>query len=70
VATLVLTLARETGWTEEHILWKVPLTRALQYYHGALWYNGAHTVAPLEDARKVFDRVAQLLSKDEDLCDE
>lgn len=62
----MLTLARETGWTEEHILWRVPLTRALQYYHGALFYHGAQTVPPVEDARQIFERMAELLPKDED----
>jgi hypothetical protein len=37
-------LARETGWQEDYILRRLPLARALRYYHAALWAAGAWTV--------------------------
>jgi len=33
-----------TGWAEEFILWRLPLSRGLQYQHAALYANGARTV--------------------------
>jgi hypothetical protein len=48
---MVFALAQNTGWTEEHILWEVPLSRALQYWHAWLYASGIWTVpksAPLE----------------------
>lgn len=39
-------LARETGWKERFIVWELPLSRALGYYHAALRAEGAWTVAP------------------------
>lgn len=44
-AGLILTLADKTGWTEDAIL-DLPMTRALAYYHAALWAAGAWTVRP------------------------
>lgn len=37
-------LAEKTGWTEDFLLWELPLSRALQYYHCALRASGAWTV--------------------------
>lgn len=37
-------LAKETGWSEAFILWELPLSRALGYYHAALRDRGVWTV--------------------------
>jgi hypothetical protein len=37
-------LAKETGWSEAFILWDLPLSRALGYYHAALRERGLWTV--------------------------
>jgi hypothetical protein len=42
----VFTLAEKTGWPEQHILWELPLHRAIAYQHCALWQSGAWTVRP------------------------
>ncbi len=44
VASYVVGLAMNTGWTEEFILWDLPLSRGLQYQHAILYANGAKTV--------------------------
>jgi hypothetical protein len=44
VASYVIGLAMNTGWTEDFILWQLPLSRGLQYQHAALYANGAKTV--------------------------
>ena len=44
-------LAKETGWSEEFILWKLPLSRALQYYHCALQSANLWTLEPVTAAR-------------------
>lgn len=46
MASFVLTLARETGWTEQFILYDLPLSRALQYRHAILRAAGYWTLAP------------------------
>jgi len=43
---LLASLAKEFGWSEEFILWHLPLSRALQYWHAIQWMRGAWTVAP------------------------
>ena len=42
----MFTLARETGWSEDFLIWELPLPRALQYYHCALRSALAWTVEP------------------------
>ena len=45
-------LARETGWTQDHIQRRAPLAQMLRVYHAAIWANGAWTIrrkeTPLE----------------------
>jgi hypothetical protein len=41
---MVYTVAKETGWKERFIAWELPIVRALEYYHAALWANGVWTV--------------------------
>lgn len=43
---MVFTLARETGWPENYILWQLPLHRAMAYQHAALRSHGVWTVTP------------------------
>lgn len=40
LAALVLTIARETGWSEQYIAEELPLARAYQYEHVALVLHG------------------------------
>jgi len=42
----VISLARETGWSERYILDVLPLARLLIYRHAIARGNGAWTVAP------------------------
>lgn len=42
--TLVYTLASKIAWTEDFILWELPLERALQYWHAAVYSAGGWTV--------------------------
>ncbi len=37
-------LARDTGWPEHFIVWELPLSRALGYYHASLRSEGYWTV--------------------------
>lgn len=37
-------LARETGWTQDHLQRRAPLAQLLRVYHAAIWGNGAWTV--------------------------
>jgi hypothetical protein len=39
----VVTLAEATGWSEEFILWALPLARGEQYLHAILVSHGANT---------------------------
>ena len=43
---MVFTIAKDTGWSEEFIIWKLPLVRALQYYHCALQSANLWTLEP------------------------
>ncbi len=37
-------LARETGWSQDHIQRRMPLAQVLRVYHAAIWGNGAWTI--------------------------
>jgi hypothetical protein len=50
--TLVFTLASKLSWSEDFILWKLPLERALQYWHAAVFSAGGWTV-PISKAPKI-----------------
>lgn len=68
-ASLVFTLARETGWSEHFILWRLPLARALQYYHCALRSVLAWTVKPgppLASQMARLEQWAAALTSDDD----
>lgn len=38
---MMMTVARATGWTEQVILWEVPLARLVRYVH-AIWSYDAN----------------------------
>lgn len=40
------TIAKDTGWNEDFILWRLPMARALQYYHCALQSANLWTLEP------------------------
>lgn len=44
---MVYAIAKDTGWSEQHILWHLPLARALQYYHCALQAADLWTLEPV-----------------------
>jgi hypothetical protein len=44
---VVYAIAKDTGWSEKHILWELPLSRALQYYHCALQAANLWTLEPV-----------------------
>ncbi len=44
---MVYAIAKDTGWSEEYILWHLPLARALQYYHCALQAADLWTLEPI-----------------------
>jgi hypothetical protein len=42
----VFTIAKDTGWSEDFIIWKLPMARALQYYHCSLQAANLWTLEP------------------------
>lgn len=44
---MVYAIAKDTGWSEQYILWHLPLARALQYYHCALQAADLWTLEPV-----------------------
>jgi hypothetical protein len=54
-ASFVFTLARETGWPEQFIVWELPLARLLQYQHCALRAHDAWTVSVAPSAAHQLD---------------
>ncbi len=54
----MFTLAEKTGWSEQFILWELPLHRAIAYQHCALWQSGAWTVAPGPTPQLQLDALA------------
>ena len=56
----MLNLASETGWSEDHILRRMPLARALRYWHAMLWKRGVWTTKKSANASKT---IAELLSQ-------
>jgi len=67
----VITLARETGWSEDFIMRRAPLARLLRYYHAAAWSNGAWTrKVATEEQRQGVDAVLALIPQQTEECDE
>jgi hypothetical protein len=46
LASAVYTIAKDTGWSESFIIWKLPMARSLQYYHCALQAANLWTLEP------------------------
>ena len=44
------TIAKDTGWSEDFIIWRLPMARALQYYHCALQAANLWTLEPPTEA--------------------
>ncbi len=42
----MFTIAKDTGWSEEFIIWRLPMARALQYYHCSLQAANLWTLEP------------------------
>ena len=42
----MFTIAKDTGWSEDFIIWKLPMARALQYYHCSLQAANLWTLEP------------------------
>jgi hypothetical protein len=56
----VITLASQTGWSEEFILNELPLSRGFQYQHCIWIMNGIKTEWGTDVARKKADIERQL----------
>jgi len=54
---MVFTLARETGWSRQDILWHLHLAEVLQYRHCALRAAGKWTVTPTPPPADQFDQL-------------
>lgn len=67
---MVYTVAKETGWPERFIAWDLPIVRAMEYYHAALWSNGVWTVRNERTAEQELSGLLAFvddLQTDEDL---
>ena len=42
----MFTIAKDTGWSEDFIIWQLPMARALQYYHCSLQAANLWTLEP------------------------
>jgi len=63
--SFLLVLARETGWTQDHLQRRVPLAQLMRLYHAVIWGNGAWTVRRKEvELESLF--VARQQEEDED----
>ncbi len=66
---MVLTIARQTGWQEETILW-MPLRRALQYLHASWVTEGVTTEwrvlagTEVHEAQALYNRLHYLTRKE------
>ena len=56
-ASYVVGLAKNTGWSEQFILWELPLSKGLQYQHAALYAAGVKTVPSSEGLDKSFAEI-------------
>lgn len=63
---MVLVLAEKTGWTEQFLVWDLPLVRALEYYHAALWGNGVWTVRHERTAAQQLAMLTEYVDDSED----
>ena len=42
----MFTITKDTGWSEEFIIWRLPMARVLQYYHCSLQAANLWTLEP------------------------
>jgi len=56
-------LARETGWSEDFILRRISMSKALKYWHAAIWGQGAWTTKDVHAAPEQRASVEQLLAQ-------
>ena len=59
---MVYAVASNTGWAEDFILWTLPLSRALQYWHAWLYSQGVWTVPKRPPAAAEFNAVQARLA--------
>jgi len=64
---MVFTLASQTGWSEDFIVWELPFDRAVQYQHAALYANGAWTVPAGQNNRNAFNDLLAEIDKEHNL---
>jgi len=50
IASYLITIASQTGWQRDFILWELPLSQGWQLQHAILISNGATTVPLLENS--------------------
>ena len=61
MASYVITLASKTGWDEEYILWKLPLSRGFQYQH-TIWRIHGIDVEWTHEKSKRLDDIAHIMN--------
>ena len=60
-----MAICAETGWTEDFILWHLPMKRAWGYYHAACVRNGGEVVSSEYAAKRSekFDAMVESLTR-------
>lgn len=61
MASYVIGLAMNSGWTEQFILEELPLSKGLQYLHAALYANGAKTIPTEAGMERQLDDIRSML---------
>lgn len=64
---MVFAIARNTGWAEDFILWTLPLSRALQYWHAWLYSEGVWTVPKQAPAASEFQAVLAAIDEPDEV---
>ena len=60
-------LARETGWTHDHLQRRTPLALLVRMYHAILWGNGAWTIRKSKDVElETLFPAAQIAEEEDD----
>jgi hypothetical protein len=60
----VFSLARETGWQRDFILWELSLAEVLQYNHCALRALGCWTVKPMPPPHAQIEFLEAVLARE------
>jgi hypothetical protein len=66
-----MAIVAETGWTEEFVMWHLPMKRAWGYYHSACVRNGADVITSEYAAKRaekfdsMVDRLTRRTNKDQ-----